>query len=79
MPGKANKGRKGIRWSLCIQDTTELDFTSQPGIAGLGRLSYEAQHGLYAHLMLMATPQGLALPPPCVRLVVVSNFKTKKI
>ncbi len=22
---------------LCIQDTTELDFTSQPGIAGLGR------------------------------------------
>jgi hypothetical protein len=31
---------------LCIQDTTELDFTSQPGIAGLGRLSDEAQHGL---------------------------------
>ncbi len=30
---------------LCLQDTTELDFTSQPGIAGLGRLSYEAQHG----------------------------------
>ena len=29
---------------LCIQDTTELDFTSQPGIAGLGRLSHEAQH-----------------------------------
>ena len=27
---------------LCIQDTTALDFTSQPGIAGLGRLSYEA-------------------------------------
>ena len=32
---------------LCIQDTTELDFTSRPGIAGLGRLSHEAQHGLY--------------------------------
>ena len=32
--------------ALGIQDTTELDFTSQPGIAGLGRLSYEAQHGL---------------------------------
>jgi len=31
---------------LCLQDTTELDFTTQPGIAGLGRLSYEAQHGL---------------------------------
>ena len=31
---------------LCIQDTPELDFTSQPGIAGLGRLSYEAQQGV---------------------------------
>ena len=31
---------------LCLQDTTELDFTSQPGMAGLGRLSYAAQHGL---------------------------------
>lgn len=46
---------------LCIQDTTELDFTSQPGIAGLGRLSYEAQHGLYAHPTLAVTPAGLAL------------------
>ena len=34
---------------LCLQDTTELDFTSQPGIAGLGRLSDEAQHGMYLH------------------------------
>ena len=24
---------------LCLQDTTEADFTSQPGLAGLGRLS----------------------------------------
>ncbi|HEX2999899.1 MAG TPA: IS4 family transposase [Armatimonadota bacterium] len=46
---------------LCIQDTTELDFTSQPGIAGLGRLSYAAQHGLYMHPTLVATPAGLAL------------------
>ena len=46
---------------LCLQDTTELDFTSQPGIAGLGRLSYEAQHGLYVHPTLVVTPQGLAL------------------
>lgn len=30
---------------LCIQDGTKLDFSTQPGIAGLGRLSYEAQHG----------------------------------
>ena len=46
---------------LCVQDTTELDFTSQPGIAGLGRLSYEAQHGLYVHPTLVVTPEGLAL------------------
>ncbi|MEE4377516.1 MAG: IS4 family transposase [Candidatus Competibacteraceae bacterium] len=46
---------------LCLQDTTELDFTSQPGIAGLGRLSYETQHGLYAHPTLAVTPAGLAL------------------
>jgi Transposase Tn5 dimerisation domain/Transposase DNA-binding len=47
--------------ALCIQDTTELDFTSQPGIAGLGRLSYEAQHGLYLHPPLVVTPPGAAL------------------
>lgn len=52
---------QGHEVALCIQDTTELDFTSQPGIAGLGRLSYEAQHGLYVHPTLVVTPQGLAL------------------
>ena len=31
---------------LCVQDTTELDFTAQPGIAGLGPLSDLRQHGL---------------------------------
>jgi hypothetical protein len=46
---------------LCIQDTTELDFTSQPGITGLGRLSYDAQHGLYVHPTLAVTPAGVAL------------------
>lgn len=45
---------------LCLQDTTELDFTGQPGIAGLGRLSYEARRGLYVHPTLVVTPQGLA-------------------
>ncbi|MBK8753100.1 MAG: IS4 family transposase [Candidatus Competibacteraceae bacterium] len=52
---------QGHRFVLCIQDTTELDFTSQPGIAGLGRLSYEAQHGLYVHPTLAVTPEGVAL------------------
>ena len=46
---------------LCLQDTTELDFTSQPGIVGLGRLSYAAQHGLYMHPTLVVTPEGVAL------------------
>ena len=46
---------------LCIQDSTELDFTTQPGIAGLGRLSYAAQHGMYVHPTLVVTPQGMAL------------------
>ena len=46
---------------LCLQDTTELDFTTQPGIAGLGRLSHEAQHGLYVHPTLAVTPAGVAL------------------
>ena len=46
---------------LCIQDTTQADFTSQPGIAGLGRLSYEAQQGLYVHPTLAVTPAGVAL------------------
>lgn len=46
---------------LCVQDTTEADFTSQPGIAGLGRLSYDAQHGMFAHPTLAMTPSGLVL------------------
>ena len=46
---------------LCIQDTTELDFTSQPGIAGLGRLTYERQHGMYLHPTLAVSEDGVAL------------------
>ena len=46
---------------LCSQDTTELDFSSQPGIAGLGRLNYEARQGLYLHPTLAVTPAGVAL------------------
>ena len=46
---------------LCVQDTTELDFTSQPGIGGLGPLSYWRQHGLYVHPTLAVTPDGVPL------------------
>ncbi len=47
--------------ALCLQDTTELDFTTQPGMAGLGRLSDEAQHGMYLHPTWVVTPEGVAL------------------
>ena len=43
---------------LCVQDTTELDFSCQPGIAGLGRLNYDARQGMYVHPTLMITPDG---------------------
>ena len=45
---------------LSLQDTTELDFNGQD-IAGLGRLSYEAQRGMYAHPTYVVTPQRLPL------------------
>jgi len=45
---------------LCLQDTTELDFNGQD-IDGLGRLSYEAQRGMYAHPTYVVTPQRLPL------------------
>lgn len=46
---------------LCVQDTTELDFTSQPAIEGLGPLSHATQHGMYVHPTLAVTPEGLPL------------------
>ena len=41
---------------LCIDDTTELDFNGQQ-IEGLGRLSYDAQRGMYLHPTYAITPQ----------------------
>ena len=34
---------------LCVQDTTELDYTSKPQIQGLGPLNYKASLGMYIH------------------------------
>ena len=31
---------------LCIQDTTELDYTKKKGIADLGPLNYESRWGM---------------------------------
>lgn len=46
---------------LCVQDTTELDYTSKPQIQGLGPLSYDAALGLYIHPTLAITPDRLCL------------------
>jgi hypothetical protein len=40
---------------LCLQDTTELDFNGQH-IGGLGRLSYDAQRGMFLHPTYAVTP-----------------------
>lgn len=46
---------------LCVHDSTELDYTAQPSIAGLGPLSYMHQHGLYVHPTLAVPPDGVPL------------------
>ena len=46
---------------LCIQDTTELDYTTKKGIAELGPLNYESRWGMYLHPTLAVTPERVAL------------------
>ncbi len=46
---------------LCIQDTSELDYSSQTQTRGLGPLTYEAQRGLHLHPTLAVTPDRLCL------------------
>ena len=45
---------------LCVQDTTELDFQGRQ-TTGLGRLSHDAQRGMYLHPTLAITPDREAL------------------
>lgn len=45
---------------LCIQDTTELDYTGKT-IAGMGPLNYENRQGLYVHPTVAVTPERLCL------------------
>jgi hypothetical protein len=50
---------------LCIQDTTELDYTTKKGIADLGPLNYEGRWGMYLHATLAITPLTLTgIDPP---------------
>jgi len=46
---------------LCIQDTTELDYTGKSDIEGLGPLNYETRKGLFLHPTLAVTPDRLCL------------------
>jgi len=46
---------------LCIQDTSELDYSTKGDIQGLGPLNYEARQGLYLHPTLALTPERLCL------------------
>jgi len=43
---------------LCIQDTTELDFTGHPSTRGLGRLNHDYRHGMYCHPTLAVSESG---------------------
>jgi hypothetical protein len=45
---------------LCVQDTTELNYNGQQ-IKGMGRLSYDAQRGMYLHPTLCITPERVPL------------------
>ena len=46
---------------LCIQDTSELDYTGRPSMQGLGPLNLELRQGLYLHPTLALTPDRLCL------------------
>lgn len=46
---------------LCVQDTTEVDYTGKTDIQGLGPLNYETRQGLYLHPTLAITPDRLCL------------------
>ncbi len=46
---------------LAVQDTTELDFSSQPSKFGLGALSKKDAQGLKVHSVLCVSPKGVPL------------------
>ena len=46
---------------LCVEDTTQIDFTGHPGTSGLGTLYQDYLRGLFLHPMLAVTPAGVCL------------------
>lgn len=58
---------------LCVEDTSEIDYTGKNDIEGLGVLNYEARQGFYLHPMLAITPDRL-----CLGVLDGFNFSRKK-
>jgi hypothetical protein len=52
---------RGEATILALQDTTALDFTAHPALAGAGPLAYPGQRGLWLHTALAATVAGTPL------------------
>jgi hypothetical protein len=52
---------RGAPTLLALQDTTALDCTPHPAVAGVGPLAYPGQRGLWLHSVLAATPDGTPL------------------
>lgn len=52
---------EGQELVLAVQDTTELDFSSQPKTQGLGALSKKDAQGLKVHSVLCVNPKGVPL------------------
>ncbi|MBI5178699.1 MAG: IS4 family transposase [Nitrospinae bacterium] len=50
---------------LCIEDTTELDYSTKKETKGLGALTYETRQGLLLHPTLAVTPDRV--PLGCLR------------
>ncbi len=56
----ATRGRLvGEATILAVQDTTALDFTAHPALAGAGPLAHPAQRGVWVHSVLAVTPDGV--------------------
>lgn len=51
----------GLKRALLLQDTSSVDFSTRPGIEGLGTLENRRLRGLLLHSGLVVTPEGLPL------------------
>src|SRR5215213_7420632 len=52
---------RGLKRALLLQDTSSVDFSTRPGIEGLGTLENRRLRGLLLHSGLVVTPEGLPL------------------